>query len=89
MKSMVWNGLTLASATLAAIGARKLLAAAWPGRRQPPLNPADRRIDWGEALAWAIASGIGAGVARTVSRRLAATGWERATGETPPGVRPA
>jgi hypothetical protein len=87
MKSTVWNGISLASGALAAIAVRKLIAAVWPGRHEPPLNPADRRIDWGESIAWAISSGIGAGVARMVSTRTAAAGWEMATGDTPPGVR--
>lgn len=84
---MTWRALSVGTGALAAIAARKLVGAVWPGRHDPPLNPADRRIDWSEALAWAVASGIGAGVARVVSKRVSAAGWERALGDTPPGVR--
>lgn len=53
---------------------------------EPPLNPADRRVSWTDALGWTITAGIGAGVGRLVSQRVAATAWEAATGSTPPGV---
>ena len=89
MKSTLWTALSVGTGALAAIGTRKIVAAVWPGRHQPPLNPADRRIDWREAVMWAVASGIGAGLARVVAKRTAATGWERAFGETPPGLRAA
>ncbi|MEO6571111.1 MAG: DUF4235 domain-containing protein [Ilumatobacteraceae bacterium] len=87
-KSTAWSALSLGAGALAAFGMRKLVAMAWPGSTEPPLNPADRRVNWSSALVWGIASGIGAGVARVVSSRLAAAGWEHATGETPPGIRP-
>lgn len=83
-----WKVVSVGSGALAAIAMRKLVAAVWPGRHTPPLNPADRRIDWGEALTWALVSGIGAGVARLVSMRAAASGWEKATGKAPPGIKP-
>lgn len=89
MENFSWKAVSLGAGALAAIGARKLVAAVWPGSSRPPLNPADRRINWGEALSWAIASGLGAGVARLVSKRTAAKGWEMATGNTPPGVKAA
>lgn len=85
--SVVWKIVSLGSGVLAAVGVRKLLAATWPGPNTPPLNPADRRIGWREALAWGVASGVGAGVSRVVSKRTAAAAWEQATGTTPPGLR--
>lgn len=87
MESSAWKIVSLGSGVLAAVGMRKLIAAVWPGPHTPPLNPADRRIDWREALAWGVASGIGAGVSRVLSKRTAAKAWERATGSTPPGLR--
>lgn len=87
MRSSAWKMISLGSGALAAVGARKLIALAWPGSHTPPLNPADRRIRWREALAWGVASGIGAGISRVLSARVAAAGWQRATGTTPPGVR--
>ena len=87
MRSSVWKSISLGSGVLAAVGVRKLLAAVWPGRHTPPLNPADRRIHWSEALAWGVASGIGAGVSRVVSKRSAAAAWQHATGTPPPGIK--
>jgi hypothetical protein len=58
------------------------------GGPQPPVNPADRRITWAQALAWAVTAALGAGVARVVGLRIAAAGWQRATGDRPPGVLP-
>ena len=88
MESLSWKALSLGVGAAAAIAMRKLVAGIWPGRSNPPLNPADRRVDWHEAVAWAVASGIGAGVARLVSKRAAAGAWEKATGHPPPGVKP-
>lgn len=85
--SAVWKVVSLGSGALAAIVVRKLLATVWPGAHTPPLNPADRRVGWREALAWGIASGVGAGVGRVVSKRTAAAAWQRSTGATPPGLR--
>ncbi len=60
----------------AAMAIRRVLASLWPGPSDAPVNPADRRSTWTEAVAWAIVSGVGAGVARTVARRGAAEVWE-------------
>ncbi len=87
-----WKVVSTASGLLAGALVRKALAWAWgrfsPSEHEPPLNPADRDIGWGEAITWSIAAGVGVGVARVVSDRLAASGWELATGQAPPGVRP-
>jgi len=87
-----WKVVSTASGLLAGAVARKAVAWAWgrmsPTDHEPPLNPADRDVGWGEAISWSIAAGVGVGVARVVSDRLAAGGWELATGQPPPGVRP-
>jgi hypothetical protein len=54
----------------------------------PPENPADRRASWTEAVSWAVATGVGIGVTRLLALRSAATVWEAATHETPPGLPP-
>jgi hypothetical protein len=78
-----------ASGVVGAIGARKALQALWPagGDEGPPLNPADRRVSWTEALQWTLAAAVGGALARLVSQRLAAAGWEAATGSPPPGIQ--
>ena len=89
---MEWKVASTASGLLAGVLVRKVLAWGWgrfsPSEHEPPLNPADRDIGWGEAITWSIAAGVGVGVARVVSDRLVASGWELATGQPPPGVRP-
>ncbi len=88
MESFSWKLVSVGIGALAAIAARKALGVVWPGAHTPPLNPADRSVNWGEAVAWAVSSGIGAGLGRLVSKRLAAGGWEKATGNPPPGLTP-
>ena len=84
-----WKIVSQGSAILGAIATRKVLQALWPGGDElgPPFNPADRRVDWSTALQWAVAGGVGVGIARMVSQRAAAAGWEAATGSSPPGLR--
>lgn len=87
---LVWRVASGASGVVAGIATRRVLAMAWSALarsdHEPPLNPADRRITWPEAMTWAVAAGAGVGVAQLVGQRLAATGWELATGDAPPGV---
>jgi hypothetical protein len=65
---------------------RKIVSALWSSDNETPLNPADRRTSWREALAWGLATGVGAAVARVVALRGSAAGWEKMTGETPPSI---
>ena len=86
-----WKVVSTLSGLLAGVVVRRLLNLLWakasPSDHTPPLNAADREIGWGEALSWSVATGVGVGVARVVSDRLAASTWEMATGSPPPGVR--
>jgi hypothetical protein len=85
-----WKIVSTASGLAVGLVVRRLVNWAWstlsPSDHEPPLNPADQRISWSEAVAWAAAAGAGVGVARLVSERVAASGWELATGDAPPGV---
>jgi hypothetical protein len=38
-----------------------------------------------DALLWAAAGGVGLGIAKVMTARLAVVGWEVATGTRPPG----
>jgi len=90
-QELAWKVVSTGTGILGGIVARKVLEVLWKtftsGHEDPPLNPADRRISWSEGLQWAIAAGVGAGVGRLVSERLAAAGWEAATGSPPPGIK--
>jgi hypothetical protein len=87
MKKLTYNALSAVAGILAAVAARKIVSALWSSDTETPLNPADRRISWNEGLAWALATAVGAAVARLVALRGTAAGWERFAGEPPPGVR--
>ena len=86
MKKLTYNALSTVAGIAAAVAARKIVSALWRSDTATPLNPADRRTSWREALAGGLATAVGAAVARVVALRGAATGWEKMTGETPPGI---
>jgi hypothetical protein len=81
-----WKMITLASGALAGALTQRLLGSAWKAVRgaTPPPKPANWRSSWTDALSWAIATGVGAGVARLVAIRTAARMWEAAIHEPPP-----
>jgi len=87
-RQLAWKAISTLSAVVGGIATRKLLERAWTSVKssEPPGNPADRRVSWGQAVQWAVATGVGVGIARLVSQRLAATGWEMATETEPPGL---
>lgn len=86
-----WKLVSMLSGAAGTVVARTVIQKVWAvtsrSAQEPPLNPADRRISWPEGLQWALAAGVGASVAHLISQRLAAAGWERATGSAPPGIR--
>jgi len=86
MKKLTCNALSTIASIAAAVAARKIVSALWRSDTEPPLNPADRRTSWQEALAWGLATAIGATVARVVALRGTSAGWEKITGESPPDV---
>jgi len=90
-RATTWKIVSSLSGLLGALVARKLMRTAWGAARGdgsdgPILDPADRRFSWRDATLWAITAGIGLGIARLVSARIAVAGWEAATGTVPPGV---
>lgn len=53
---------------------------------EPPADPASPGTPWGDALSWAIASGVAVGVARLVATKSLATAKLKITGKTPEGM---
>jgi hypothetical protein len=49
-------------------------------------DPTNSRFSWPDAAVWAVAGGLGLAIAKIVSARVAAIGWEVATGTLPPGA---
>ncbi len=88
MRRLGWRIVGAGAGVAAAALTRKALTAAWRGTKHadPPANPANPSTSWGEAIGWATATGVALGVARLVAQRGAAAGWEKATGELPPGL---
>ncbi len=80
--------MALAFTIPAGIAARKVLSNVWESQRHsaPPANPAKPGVEWGEAIAWAVVSGVVYAGARLVAARGAAAIWETLTGNLPPGV---
>ena len=57
-------------------------------RTEPPADPAAPGTPWGEAVAWAVASGVAMSVARLVATRSAASAKLLLTGRAPKGLEP-
>jgi Protein of unknown function (DUF4235) len=69
--------------------AQKLIRAAYRAvhRDSDPaavFDPRSARFSWPDVVLWAAAAGIGLGIAKVTSARVAAIGWEVATGTAPP-----
>jgi hypothetical protein len=85
-KRLAWQGVAIASGTLAAAAVRRVAVMTWRSTKHedPPENPIAGDVTWPDALTWTIAVAIGAAVARVIAQRGAAAAWERATGDPPP-----
>lgn len=88
VSKLAWKTIGLVSGVLAASVTRKVLDKTWQRARggEPPRNPASATTSWGEAVAWAAASGVAVAVARLLTARATAAGWRKATGALPPGL---
>ena len=86
VKKYGWKGVSIGVGSLAALATQRLLEVLWRTLRgsTPPKVPADRSASFVDALIWAIATGVGAGVARLLAIRTAAAVWEAAAHEPPP-----
>lgn len=89
--SKAWSVMALASTTGATIAARKAITSSWKVAtgKQPPQNPADPDVSIGEAVAWAVMSGVAIGVARMLASRRAAEYYRKSTGHLPPNLQKA
>ena len=86
----MWKAVSTISGLLGAMVAKRLLRAGYRGEHRKDndpdsvFDPNDARFSWSEAVLWAAAGGIGLVIARIVSARVVAIGWEVATGKPPP-----
>ena len=83
--SRAYSLLGLAATLGATMAARKAMTATWKlsTGKQPPSNPEHPDVSMGEAVAWAIASGVAVGLARMLASRKAAEYYRRSTGHLP------
>ncbi|MCU1497415.1 MAG: hypothetical protein JWM47_1368 [Acidimicrobiales bacterium] len=81
---LLWTVATTGAALAAAAVAKKALTKGWVrSRGKVPGNPAGSDTTWREAVAWALVSGIGVGLARLVAQRGVAAAFERFRGGLP------
>ena len=82
---MAWKAVALAAGGASAFATRRLMRAAWKGAKgdDPPSNPASRSTTGGEALGWAVASGVAMAVTRLIAQRGAAAAWKAKKGSYP------
>ena len=57
-------------------------------RNEPPADPSAPGTPWGDAIAWAVASGIAVAVGRLVATRGTARAVAKVTGRVPEGMEP-
>ena len=88
--SKVWTAFSLVAGLGAAAVTRKLLDHSWKvaAGKNPPENPADPDVGFGEAVLWASITGAAVAMARMLAQRRAASYYARSTGHLPPGLRP-
>jgi hypothetical protein len=84
-----WKLASTLTGVLGALVAKRLMRAGYHVVRKDaasatPFDPRSARFAWGDALLWAAAAGIGLGITKVLSARIAAAGWEFFTGERPP-----
>jgi hypothetical protein len=86
----VWTAFSLAAGLGAAALTRKLLDQSWRAAagKNPPENPADPDVGFGEAVMWSVLTGALVALARMVAQRRAASYYARSTGHLPPGLGP-
>jgi Protein of unknown function (DUF4235) len=85
----VWTAFSLVAGLGAAALTRKLLDRTWRAAagKNPPENPADPDVSFGEAVLWAGLTGAMVALARMLAQRRAARYYARTTGQLPPGLR--
>jgi hypothetical protein len=87
--SKVWTALSLLAGLGAAALTRMLLDSSWKvaAGKNPPENPADPDVSFGEAVLWASITGAAVALARMLAQRRAAGYYVKSTGKLPPGLR--
>ncbi len=90
-RKLRWKLVSVGTGALGGMLTRKLIRAIYRALRKStapvtPFDATDPRFSWPDALLWAAAAGVGLGITKVVSARIAVFGWEAATGTPPPGA---
>ncbi len=90
-RQRTWKLVSVTSGLLGGLLARRLIRVVYRTISRDtapatPFDPTNPQFSWPDAMLWAAAAGIGLGIAKVVSARVAALGWEPATGTLPPRV---
>jgi hypothetical protein len=89
-RERMWMLESTITGMLGAFVARKIIRALYRAvRKEAPasvFDPNSARFSWPDVVLWAAAAGIGLGIAKATSARIATIGWKVATGTLPPGV---
>ncbi len=90
-RERMWKLVFTIIGMLGGLAARKLMRTGYQAIRRDaaaasPFDPTKARFSWPDAVVWAATAGVGLGIAKVVSARVAVFGWEAATGTVPPGV---
>ena len=84
-QKLLWNIYAGAVGALSAVVAQKAVRGAWKvATGDEPPDPNDPATPLSEALIWALAGGIGIGIAQLLTNRFAAQRWEKAMGTPAP-----
>jgi Protein of unknown function (DUF4235) len=89
-RERLWKLLSTLTGMLGGLLARKLIRATYKAVRKDtapatPFDPSTAGFSLPDAFLWAAAAGIGLVIAKMMSARLAAIGWQAVTGTAPPG----
>ena len=65
----------------------RLIERAWTAAKpgDPPKDPKKADTSWGDALTWAVISGVGVALRKLISTKGAAGAWKAIVGTQPPG----
>lgn len=85
-KKHTWLLVAGGAAAVGSIAVKAGLNKAWKLAMDddPPQDPTAWDVEWRDAIAWTVATGVVMGLAGLLARRGAAAGWHRFTGERPP-----
>jgi hypothetical protein len=86
VQKYTWKAIAVGTGALTGFATQRVIELMWTALRgsRPPKLAADRSSPWPDAVSWAVATGIGVGVARLLAVRTAAVLWEAAVHAPPP-----